>query len=791
VTLAAAMTGFGGLGCLGPGDFHCDTHAQCGGAGAFCEVDGHCSLRDVSCPSSGRRYVREAGSESDRCVPDSCGTNTIAALVAGGEHACLVRKGDGAVWCWGRNDDGQLGDGTRTPRALAVRVPGVTAVAVAAGQRHTCVVRTGGAVACWGADDAGQLGDGSGAGALTPVAVALPMPAVAVAAGNDFSCALLADRSVRCWGNDDAGQLGDDGAAASTHLPSAVVGLEGVATLSAFWQHACAVRGDGTLACWGANSQGQLGDGTTTNRPHPVAVATLASAVAVGTGVAHTCAIAAPGELLCWGSNAYGQLGNGTSGPAPVTAPGLVSTVSAPRGLAVGAQHTCAAQSDGTMLCWGQNGSEQVGREAISILEAPVPVDPDLVVGTIIAAGGAFSCAVGRDGAVFCWGDDSYGQLGVGSGAVRATPALVPGITGAVSLSAGGAHTCVATAGSGGSGEPGTSFCWGADQAGQLGDGVTDDRSRPGPLTVDIGATVVGAGDAYTCAVGTPAGALWCWGRGSSGQLGLGPTKEFDWHQPVQVAVSGATAVAAGTAHTCVIVDGGVQCFGANDHGQLGDGTTTDRSTPPAAAVMGPVAPVTAVAVGGAHSCAIDAKGQLWCWGQGDEGEIGDGAGQDRPAPVPVELGTGAGVTAVAAGGAHTCAVDSGRDIWCWGRGAEGQIGGGTTNRMRPADLGLTGATDVAAGTAHTCVLTVAGSACFGANDQGQLGIGSTAPLTGGPGWVTTLPNIVALAAGGAHTCARLLGGTVACWGADTSGQLGDGVVLTDFTPALARISCD
>ena len=87
--------------------------------------------------------MREAGPESSLCVPDSCGTNTIAALDAGGDHACLVRKGDGAVWCWGRNDDGQLGDGTRTPRPLAVRVPSLTATAVAAGQRHTCVVRDG------------------------------------------------------------------------------------------------------------------------------------------------------------------------------------------------------------------------------------------------------------------------------------------------------------------------------------------------------------------------------------------------------------------------------------------------------------------------------------------------------------------------------------------------------------------------------------------------------------------------------------------------------------------------
>lgn len=730
--------------------------------------------------------MREAGPESSLCVPDSCGTNTIAALDAGGDHACLVRKGDGAVWCWGRNDDGQLGDGTRTPRPLAVRVPSLTATAVAAGQRHTCVVRDGGAVACWGADDTGQLGDGGGAHQLAPVAVPLPMPAVAVAAGNDFSCALLADRSVRCWGDDGQGQLGDDGAAAATRLPSPVVGLAGVAELSAFWQHACAVRGDGTLACWGANSQGQLGDGTTTNRAHPVAVAMLSSAVAVGTGVAHSCAIAAPGALLCWGSNAYGQLGLGTSGSTPITAPSLVSTVVTPRGVALGAQHTCAVQSDGKMLCWGQNASGQCARGAIDSLDAPVPVQPDLVIGPTIAAGGTFSCGVGRDGAVFCWGDDSYGQLGVGSGAARATPAEVPGVAAAISLAAGGAHTCVATSGSG----PARSLCWGADQAGQLGDGVTDDRSRPGPLTIDVGATAVAAGDAHTCAVGTPAGALWCWGRGSSGQLGLGPGKEFDWHQPVQVQVATATAVAAGTAHTCAIVGGAVECFGANDHGQLGDGTTTDRSTPPAAGVVGPAAPVKAVAVGGAHSCAIGADAQVWCWGEGAEGAVGDDGTADQSSPVAI---AGVSATAIATGSAHTCAVLTTGGVSCWGRGAEGQLGAGSTaNALKPEPLGVSGATAVAAGAAHTCAILGGSVSCWGANDEGQLGnAATTAAPTATPATVTGLSAAVALAAGGAHTCALLQAGTVACWGADTSGQLGDGVALTDSTPALARIACD
>jgi alpha-tubulin suppressor-like RCC1 family protein len=198
--------------------------------------------------------------------------------------------------------------------------------------------------------------------------------------------------------------------------------------------------------------------------------------------------------------------------------------------------------------------------------------------------------------------------------------------------------------------------------------------------------------------------------------------------------------------------------------------------------------------VGRAHSCAIDADAQLWCWGQGDEGQIGDGDAMDRPAPVRVSFGTSVQVTAVAAGGAHTCAIVTGAQVACWGRAVEGQIAVlGKDKQLSPVTVSFDGASDVVAGSAHTCVLTVDNNAaCWGANDFGQLGNGITAATPAmSPAYVSTLPGIAALAAGGAHTCARLLGGAVACWGADTSGQLGDGVVLSDFTPALARIACD
>ena len=199
-----------------------------------------------------------------RGAPDRPSPRQDAAVRAGGGHACLVR--DGGLWCWGRNDHGQVGDGSRTPRALPVRVPiAGTVTAVATGDAHTCAATMGGPVFCWGLDDAGQLGGSRGRRTRLSAGQVPAMNATALAAGKDFSCAVDADtRTVRCWGDDSNGQLGD-GVAGPRRGPTAVAGLADVQAVAAAWQHACARRGattnDSSLVCWGANDQAQIGDG--------------------------------------------------------------------------------------------------------------------------------------------------------------------------------------------------------------------------------------------------------------------------------------------------------------------------------------------------------------------------------------------------------------------------------------------------------------------------------------------------------------------------------------------------
>jgi len=298
----------------------------------------------------------------------------------------------------------------------------------------------------------------------------------------------------------------------------------------------------------------------------------------------------------------------------------------------------------------------------------------------------------------------------------------------AVTVAAGRSHTCVVTA-------MGAVKCWGSNQFGQLGDGTTTDRKTPVTVTgLSSGIAAVVAGRWYTCAL-TTGGGLKCWGSAYYAQLGDGTYGDESCicrKTPVDVMglSSGVAAVAAGAAHTCALTTlGGVKCWGYNGSGQLGDGTTDDRTTP--VDVTGLSSGVAAVAAAQEHTCAVTTGGSLKCWGYNEFGQLGDGTsgfGNNSTTPVDV-FGLSSGVAAVAAGYGHTCAVTTGGSLKCWGANVAGGLGDGTTtDRTTPvADTGLSsGVAAVAAGDWHTCALTTGGGLkCWGNNFYGQLGDGT------------------------------------------------------------------
>jgi len=372
---------------------------------------------------------------------------------------------------------------------------------------------------------------------------------------------------------------------------------------------------------------------------------------------------------------------------------------------------------------------------------------------TSISAGGNFACAVTAHGAVQCWGDDTYGQLGNSTGDSSDVPATVMGLTsGIASVSAGeSTWACAVTAG-------GAVLCWGNNSAsGGLGDGSTGVSSDPVTVAgLTTGATAVSVGgDGSACAV-TAGGGVQCWGDDTYGELGNGsatdssvdaeaPVTCFRGMEcpdaatpsssvPVQVTglTSGVTAIAAGNKFACAITArGGVKCWGDNTYGELGDGSTTSSSVP--VQVTGLTSGVTSISAGGtdvgtSFACAVTAGGSVMCWGAYQDGQLGISS---MTGSTPVEVQGITGATSVSAGGFSACAVTSGGGVMCWGGNPDGELGDGSTTgavvRVPVQVSGLTsGVTNVSVGFRSACAITQAGVRwCWGDNFAGQLGNGS------------------------------------------------------------------
>ncbi len=347
----------------------------------------------------------------------------------------------------------------------------------------------------------------------------------------------------------------------------------------------------------------------------------------LGLGKFHTCAKRRGGTVKCWGDDSSGQTGTGgkltqtsEAGVPVVTSPSFVENVNAFT-ITAGGQHTCVAQVDGTVSCWGFNLGGQLGTGSATTATTPTPTR-NLVDALRLGAGSSHTCAVRRNGEVACWGSNATGQLGLGSTASTNVPAALADLQGVKAIALGQSHSCAVT----GNGDV---FCWGENFNGQLAvTGTNRIEVFPRKCEGISGATAIAASNDSTCALVGNGGVV-CWGKDDLGQLGKGVAGAPKNVAPVPVpGVAGATAITAGSEHFCAMTgEGVVFCWGSNASGQLGNGRPDASSTPSSigrpAAVTGVVA--LALGAGGEHTCAVRADDSLACWGDNGHGELGVG----------------------------------------------------------------------------------------------------------------------------------------------------------------------
>ncbi len=700
----------------------------------------------------------------------SAGVQQTCAVTTAGQAYCWGANGSAQL-----GDGTKTNRATPTAVNTTTGLTTTNVAQISAGWGHTCAVTTAGQAYCWGDNETIQTGNNSWSGpanpVLTPTAVVaangLTTTNVAsISAGYWHTCATTTAGRAYCWGQPANGQLGNNSSAGLFGTPSAVDTTTGLTTtniaaldtgdpLSCFLTTAVA---GGTAYCSGYSTL--VGDGTsgaTRVTPTPLATTAIPAAassaptgLAAGSGLdaqvplTWSSAAGAADYQVQWRTNGVGGwtatasttgtsttvtgLTNNTAYEFQVrahTAGGFsawsASVLATPRQwaqLSAGITHTCAVTVSGRAYCWGEDTNGQIG-DGISGIDRKVPVPVDTTTGLTttnvasISTGQLHTCAVTTAGALYCWGNDDYGQIGDNTtGTDRLTPTAVDTTTGLTStnvaaVTTGTYFTCARTT-------AGRAYCWGADNGGQIGDNTTGtNRLQPTAVDTSTGLTTtnvarISAGGGTTCAV-TTTGRPYCWGWNDYGAVGDNTTGT-NRLQPTPVdtttglTTTNVAGIEVGDHHTCAVTTAGAAyCWGNNASGQVGDNTSgTNRLQPTAVNTTSGLTATTVAAItaGASHSCAVTTAGAAYCWGDNISGQIGDNtSGTNRLKPTAVNTTTGltaTNVVAISSGGSYTCALGNpavgGTSSYCWGVNGHGQVGDNTsgTNRLTPKILATT-----------------------------------------------------------------------------------------------------
>jgi alpha-tubulin suppressor-like RCC1 family protein len=658
------------------------------------------------------------------------------------------------------------------------------------GPSSACVVNQTTNVACLGS--ASSLGNGAYVSS-TPSSTGVPVPGLTgtiqkIVSGGQ-TCALMTNGLVKCWGSNFGNGIGN-GTAGTSPFGVITVPLTGVIDISASYLGTCAVLNTGRVYCWGVNQNGRFGNGTTTSsvantsptgygpsdtpNPKPVQVAV---------GVTHMCLLFEDGSVKCTGKNDLGNLGNGNPVVTQSTTLIAAATPAGIQKLYAGAYSTCGSLSNGEVHCWGSFGFETIG------LPSP-PYNPFFPTHTPLldnskklALGGTHGCAINATDDLYCWGNNALGQLATPYLLVRQPYSRATNFTAkAQDIAVGDFLTCATST-------AGEAYCWGThDYA--TGEYLADANPGYTPRqheTLGSDVTTLRMGYGLSCVIKTD-DSPWCWGTNVIASTEIS-TNEFYSVEARRVFPNAVYDVSSGYDHFCVVEKPSrkVFCKGKNAYGQLGNGSTTPSES--AFVEVAGLSNTDRISAGVQATCALSTTGQVRCWGNNNNLQLGSNVGATSSTPILVP-----GIPSmkqIGMGRLHACALTAtGGNVYCWGSNAVGQMGNGTSGgTSAPTQVStIAGASLLTVGGVHACAkhLGVA-NYCWGNNSYGQFGNGGSAATNATPVIAGFQSGSTFMAATESNTCVVVNGSYIQCSGSNNAGALGAGPMADSTVPRAVQ----
>jgi alpha-tubulin suppressor-like RCC1 family protein len=579
-------------------------------------------------------------------------TNYLS-ISSGRSEFCGITT-SGVLKCWGDNYYGEIGIGTigevNTPTIVD---PGINYKKVAINGSRICGITTSDELKCWGNNDYGSVGDGTTTNRTAPVLIDSGVGYSDIALGQQFTCGITISNQRKCWGSNSQGAwFGNNGFASSDHSSPIVV--ESSTEFDRIFggeTHMCGITSGNQLKCWGSNSFGEVGDGKIITVKSPLSIDNGTNYQDLSLGEYYSCGINSYGRVKCWGRNLEGQLGRGES--SILKTPTLSISENKFKKISIGSFYSCGIDINSKVLCWGMNSHGEVGYGNYDMFSYPKQIN-DISSYYTVSANQSNTCGLTLGKTIKCWGFNGLNDMTFGGSSPASTllPLKIFENQFFKDLSTGDMHRCALN-------DNGQVFCWGDNSYGQIGNSNTNYQSSP--VAIDTGTQYkrIKAGAYYSCGI-TTSDQLKCWGNIISGMNFLSyqtPTeimpgitvKDFAsadnsgifcaidlngslycigeleggyTEAPTMVDSSETYTQISGNAQNfCAITSAKrVKCWGSNYSGQLGNGTSTDSSSP---SLISDTTQYQEVGVGEIHACGITINGSIKCWGRNSEGQLG------------------------------------------------------------------------------------------------------------------------------------------------------------------------